>query len=68
MAYVCSNKGTLTMHRIDRAASERRARRIERAAHAVILATWRNLDAKPWPQKYAAPYGALVELQKALES
>jgi len=46
---------------------EHRAKCIERAALAVIKATWRNLDTKPWPQKYAAPYGALVKLQKALE-
>ena len=45
-----------------------RARRIEKAAISVIKATWRNLDTQPWPQKYAAPYGALVKLQKALES
>ena len=46
----------------------RRAQRIERAARAVIEATWSNLDTLPYPVKYSAPYGALVKLHKALES
>jgi len=44
-----------------------RLRAIEAAALALIAAIDRNLDTRPWPWKYAAPWGEAKKLRDALD-
>lgn len=41
---------------------------LERAAQQVLDEVDRNLGTRPWPFKYAAPWGALNRLRAALQA
>lgn len=39
---------------------------LQAAGQKIVDATDRNFDTRPWPSKYAAPYGAITEMRELL--